>query len=86
MIKPAESWSVANAKARFSELVERARTEGPQTVTRNGREAVVVVSAEEWQRRTKPAGNLADFFANSPLRGSGLKLERHDEQPRDLDL
>lgn len=86
MIKPAESWSVATAKARFSELIERARSDGPQTVTRNGREAVVVVSAEEWQRRTKPKGNLAEFFANSPLRGSGLDLTRPFAKPRDVDL
>lgn len=69
-------WSVAEAKAKFSEVIDRAMTEGPQTVTRKGRTAVVVVDAEEWQRKTKRVGTLADFFARSPLRGSGLKLPR----------
>jgi prevent-host-death family protein len=63
-------------KARFSELVERARTHGPQKITRHGRVAAVVVSATEWQRKLKRKGNLAEFFAASPLCASGLRLER----------
>lgn len=69
-------WTVAEAKAKLSEVIERAQKGGPQTITRNGRRAVVVVDAEEWERRTKRSGNLAEFFAASPLRGSGLKLRR----------
>lgn len=69
-------WTVAEAKAKFSEVIYRAQSEGPQTVTRNGHKAVVVVDAAEWQRRTERVGTLADFFASSPLRGSGLKLPR----------
>jgi prevent-host-death family protein len=69
-------WTVAQAKAKFSEVIERAMSEGPQTVTRKGRTAVVVVDAGEWQRKTKRVGTLAEFFARSPLRGSSLKLPR----------
>jgi hypothetical protein len=39
------------------------------------RRAVVVVDAEEWERKTRRIGNLAEFFAASPLRGSGLKAD-----------
>ncbi len=46
------AWSVAEAKARFSEVIERAISDGPQTTTRRGISAVVVISAEEWQRKT----------------------------------
>jgi prevent-host-death family protein len=81
-----ETWTVAEAKAKFSELIERARSEGPQTVTRNGRTAVVVVSAEEWDRKTKRTGNLAEFFAASPLRKAKLKIERVKGGLRDADL
>jgi len=70
------TWTVAEAKAKFSEIVEKARVSGPQSVTKNGRTAVVVVSAEEWERKTHRPGNLAAFFAESPLRGSGLKAAR----------
>jgi prevent-host-death family protein len=79
------AWTVAEAKAKFSQVIERART-GPQTITRNGRPAAVVVSAEEWERRTSRAGTLADFLAASPLRGSGLKIERGKDRPRDIEL
>jgi prevent-host-death family protein len=71
-----QTWTVAQAKARFSEVIERALSEGPQTITRKGRTAVVIVDAEEWNRKTKRVGTLADFFAASPLRGSGLNLQR----------
>jgi prevent-host-death family protein len=81
-----EAWSVAAAKAKFSEVIDRALSEGPQTITRNGRSAVVVVAADEWERKTKRSGNLAEFFARSPLRGSRLRLDRMKDGPRDLDL
>lgn len=55
------NWTVAGAKARLSEVIERARA-APQTITRNGRPSVVVVSAEEWQRKMVRKGTLADFL------------------------
>lgn len=79
-------WTVAEAKAKFSELIDRARSDGPQTITRKGRTAVVVVSAEEWERKTKRTGNLAEFFAASPLHGSKLKVERVKGGLRKVDL
>ena len=79
-------WTVAAAKARLSEVVSRAESEGPQVITRYGRRTAVVVSAEEWERRTKRKGSLVEFFANSPLRGSGLKIERITGRVRPIDL
>jgi prevent-host-death family protein len=81
-----DTWTVAEAKAKFSEMIERARSEGPQIITRNGRTAVVVVAATEWERKTKRTGNLAEFFAASPLRGSGVKIRRLKDRPRKVDL
>ena len=79
-------WTVAQAKAKFSEVLARANAEGPQTITRHGRTAAVVVDADEWNRKTKRVGTLADFFASSPLRGSGLKLRRPKGRMRKIDL
>jgi prevent-host-death family protein len=79
-------WTVAEAKAKFSEIIERAMSEGPQTITRKGRTAAVVVGAEEWERKTKRLGNLAEFFAASPLRGSGLKINRMKQRSRKISL
>jgi len=80
------TWAVAEAKARFSEVIDRALVDGPQTITRKGKQAVVVVSAEEWQRKTTRKGNLAEFFAASPLRGTGLKIKRSKDGPREIEL
>lgn len=79
-------WPLAEAKARLSEVIERVLSQGPQTITRRGKKAVVLVSADEWERRTRRRGNLAEFFAASPLRGSGLKVERVHDGPRDITL
>jgi prevent-host-death family protein len=81
-----QSWTVAEAKARFSELIDKAQTRGPQTITRRGRITVVVISAEEWQRKSERRGNLAEFFAASPLRDSGLVVDRARDEPRKVDL
>ena len=79
-------WTVAEAKAKFSEVIDKAKTVGPQTITKHGHTAVVVVSAEEWERKTRRKGNLATFFAESPLRGSSLDLTRVKDGPREIDL
>jgi prevent-host-death family protein len=80
------TWTVAEAKAKLSKVIEQAQSAGPQTITRNGHKTVVIISAEEWDRKTKRVGTLAEFFANSPLRGSGLKVKRPKEKLRSTDL
>jgi prevent-host-death family protein len=82
----ADTWTIVEAKARLSEMIDEACTRGPQTITRHGRKAVVVVAADEWERKTRRVGTLAEFFAASPLRGSGLKIKRRKDRPRKLDL
>ena len=79
-------WTVAEAKAKFSKVIERAHSGGPQTITRNGHTAAVIVAAEEWERKTRRTGNLAEFFAASPLRGSRLKIKRSKDRPRKINL
>lgn len=85
--KPA--WQLQAAKAKFSELFRRARAEGPQYVTRQGKEAVVVVTAEEFERltaRTRQPKSLVDFFAESPLTGLDLEFERKPDYGRKVKL
>lgn len=79
-------WTVADAKARLSEVIEKARRDGPQTITKNGRSTAVVVSIEEWERKTARAGSLAEFLLASPLRGAELDLERRQDDAREFDL
>ena len=84
-LPPDGTWTLARAKARFSEVVDRAQA-GPQTITRNGKPSAVIVSAEEWARKTVRKGTLAEFLLASPLRGADLELERPRDTPRDVVL
>jgi prevent-host-death family protein len=86
LAKRPEAWPVAAAKAHLSEVIDRVFSQGPQIITRNGRNVAVLVSVEEWERKTKRKGNLAEFFAASPLRNSGLRIARAKDAPRDIDL
>ena len=90
MIKePKSRWQLQAAKARFSELFRRARSEGPQYVTRGGKEAVVVLPAEEFDRltaRARQPENLVEFFAQSPLAGVALDLDRKPDYGRKVKL
>ena len=79
-------WTVAVAKAKLSEVIARAQCEGPQVITRNGRKAVVVGGADEWERKTRRIGNLAQFFAASPLRAYRLRIPRRQGRARNFDL
>jgi prevent-host-death family protein len=83
MAKLAPTWAVAKAKAKLSAVIDSALSEGPQIITRHGRTAVVVVSAEEWERKARRRGNLAEFFASSPLRGARIRVKRRNDKPRE---
>lgn len=72
--KPKGEWALQDAKARFSELVRKAKTEGPQRITVHGREAVVVVSVEEYRRSKGTGEALVKLLQDSPLRN--VKLDR----------
>lgn len=77
-----DTWTLANAKARLSEVIDRAQA-GPQVITRHGKPNAVIVSAEEWARKTARKGTLAEFLLGSPLRGADLELDRAHDAPRD---
>lgn len=72
------SWRLQDAKARFSELVRLANSEGPQRVTLHGREAVVVVDADAFRRmQGEPSGQqLVDALKASPHRDLDLQPSR----------
>ena len=79
-------WTLQDAKNRFSQVVEKALSEGPQSVSRHGKEAVMVVSHKDWARMLGDDRRLSDFFRESPLAGSGLDVERDESPPREVDL
>jgi antitoxin Phd len=86
---PGDSWQIQSAKARFSEVFQRARTEGPQRITRQGKEAVVMVAEEQYNRllgTSRQPKNIVDFFQQSPLVGLDLDLKRDRGLGREVDL
>ena len=84
MSKPAGSWQIKDARANFSSLIDKAMSEGPQIVTRNGKK--IVVAAAEWEIHRRRQGDLVEFFANSPLREEDIENERVHDYPRELKL
>ena len=80
------SWKLEDAKARFSELVRRARDEGPQSVTVRGRRAVVILDADEYERlaATVPPVPLVAFLEGLDM--EGLDLTRDRDEGRDIEL
>jgi prevent-host-death family protein len=79
-------WQLQDAKNRLSEVVRKARSEGPQVITLHGADAAVVISARDFGRMSRRKGRLVDFFRKSPLAGAGLKLERSRDTGRKTDL
>ena len=80
------AWALQDAKNRFSELVDRAIKEGPQIITRRGKETAVIVSIEDYKSQTEPEGSLVSFLRDSPLVGVDLDLDRVDDFGRAIDL
>lgn len=86
MITKSKKWQLQDAKNRFSELVRKAAEEGPQTVTKHGKDSVVVLSAEDYRRLERPKTSLIEFFQNSPLSQSDLDISRDKSTSRDVEL
>lgn len=78
-------WQLQTAKQQFSELVKRARRDGPQVVTKHGKEAVVVVSVEDYRRLRGAGPNLVEFIRSAPD-FDALELGRAEDRGRNVDL
>ena len=82
-----KAWRLEEAKARFSEVVRRARTEGPQHVTVRGQDAVVVIAVEELARLLPPGTPQQPLVTFLQGLGLGdLDLERERDLGRDVPL
>ncbi len=82
-----ERWKLEDAKARLSEVVRLAGTNGPQLVTIRGKEAAVILAPEEYrQLLPKPKGHLPLVRFLQCLGLDGLDLTREDDTGRDIPL
>jgi antitoxin Phd len=77
-------WQLQTAKQKLSEVVDRAVAEGPQTISRHGRETAVVVSVQDYRRLTGDDG-FKDYLLSGPSL-EGLDLERRPDLPRPVEL
>ena len=82
----AQQWQLQDAKNRFSEVVDNAMREGPQVVTKRGKEAVVVISIDEYRKIQQPKDSLIDFFQSSPLSEIELDIDRDKSPAREVEL
>ena len=87
---PAQAtWSLQDAKNKFSTVVEAARRDGPQTVTKRGQPAVVVLAAEEYARLqqidAKPRMSFVEFLLSGPKSDVGIEIDRKEFKLRDVD-
>lgn len=77
------SWQLQEAKAKFSELVQKAIDEGPQTVTRHGKEAVVVLSVDQYKKLEARRPSLLEVLMSGPE--GELELPERTVQDREID-
>jgi antitoxin Phd len=85
----ADDWQLQTAKAKFSEVFRLARTEGPQRITRQGKEGVVMIADEQYERlmmKSHQPKSIVQFFRESPLVGVDLDFDRDKDTGRDIDL
>jgi prevent-host-death family protein len=82
------TWALQDAKARFSEVVRKAKSEGPQKITVHGREEVVVVSIEEYRRvkGERTGAELVAAFRGSPFKEIDLEPPRLRSRVRRVKL
>ena len=79
-------WQLQEAKARLSELIQKALNEGPQDISLRGRPAAVVMSHIEYERLTRPKPHFTTFLRESPLHDVELELERDTSLTREIGL
>jgi prevent-host-death family protein len=88
-VRPGQPWQLQTAKARFSEVFQLARNKGPQLITRQGKEAVVVIPVEQFDEllaRSRQPESLVQFFRESPLAGLNLNVQRDKDPGRKVEL
>ena len=80
------TWQLQEAKNKFSNLVDKAHHDGPQFVTKHGKESVVIIAIEDYQKLNKPKTDLVSFLKKSPLSGIDIDLARNKSPARDVEL
>jgi antitoxin Phd len=75
-------WQVQEAKQRFSEVLRRAKSDGPQVITRHGEEVAVIIDATEFHKLTDEVPDFKEFLRAGPP-FDDLDLSRPEDRPRE---
>ncbi|MBI5437703.1 MAG: type II toxin-antitoxin system Phd/YefM family antitoxin [Nitrosomonadales bacterium] len=81
-----QTWQLQEAKCKFSEVVKRAQSQGPQNITVHGEPVAVLISQRDYQKLTHPKPGLVDLLRASPLVGCDLEITREQTPTRKLKL
>ena len=82
-----QTWQMQTAKAQFSDLIRRAKQEGPQDITLHGKSVAVVISRELFEKLNGNTESLVDFMRQSALHGmEEIEFERDKSLPRDVEF
>lgn len=80
------SWQLQEAKARLSEVIKKAKQEGPQRITVHGAPEAVIMSSKEYERLSGPKESFVEFMRKSPLCGMDVDITRVQALTRETDL
>ncbi len=81
-----QTWQLQEAKGKFSEVVKRAQSQGPQNITVHGESVAVLISRRDYLKLTHPKPSLVELLRASPLAGSDLKITREQTPTRKINL
>ena len=81
-----QTWQLQEAKGKFSEVVKRAQSQGPQNITVHGEPVAVLISLRDYQKLTHPKPSLVELLRASPLVGSNLDIAREQTPTRKINL
>ena len=80
------TWQLQEAKGKFSEVVKRAQSQGPQNITVHGEPVAVLISRRDYLKLTHPKPGLVELLRASPFVGSGLEVTREQTATRKIRL
>ena len=80
------NWQLQEAKNKLSQVIDMTLCDGPQVITRRGREVVVIMSIKEYEKNKLKEEKLGDFFNNSPLTSDIFTHRNSDSSLREIGL
>ena len=85
IVRGKSTWQINEAKSRFSNLIQHAENDGPQTITKHGVESVVVVSVELYRKLKAAQPDFKEYLLSGP-KVDDFEIDRPRDSGRGIDL